>query len=117
LPARVVLGRASLGILLGAMRLRLGRRRLALGLALRSLRRPEELRERALTHAGAPTRHRAPPWRGRGTCPQPPRSGRTSTPTSPSPEPPHTAQSCGSWSARRGLRNSPSGSRPPHASA
>ncbi len=34
-----------------------GRRRLALGLALRSLRRAEELRERAFTHAGATTRH------------------------------------------------------------
>ena len=66
------------------------------GLALRSLRRAEELRERALTHGGAPTRHRAPPSRGRGTCPRPLRSGRTSGPTCPSRAPPHSEPSCGS---------------------
>ena len=83
LPARDVLDRPLLRLL---RRRSLRRRRLLallLGLALGGLRRAEELRERALTHAGAPTRHRAPPWRGRGTCPRPPRSGRTSRPTCP----------------------------------
>ena len=105
LPARDVLDRSLLRLRLrgrGRSRRRhgcvLGSRLLLalLGLPLRRLGRAEQLRERALTHAGAPTRHRAPPWRGRGTCRPPPRSGRTSTPTGPSPAPPHSGQSCGS---------------------
>src|SRR5581483_2566054 len=77
LPARDVLDRALLGLLLRRLRLCTTRPGYIatvafgpglFGLALRSLRRTEELRERAFTHAGAPTRHRAPPWRGRGTC-------------------------------------------------
>src|SRR5207237_10350018 len=103
LPARDVLDRALLGLLLRPLRF-YGRRRLAFGLALRSLRRPEELRERALTHAGAPTRHRAPPWRGRDTCPQPPRSGRTSRPTVPSRPPLPARQTCWIAVSGRGSR-------------
>ena len=56
------------------------RRRLlrALGLPLGGFGRAEELGERALTHARAVSRHRAPPSPGRGTPRRPGRTGRIS---------------------------------------
>ena len=50
---------------------------LVLPLALRGFGRPEELRERALTHACALSRHREPPSPGLGTPSRRSRSGRT----------------------------------------
>src|SRR5207248_1351108 len=78
----------------GRSTLRLGRTRgllllggvpLGLGVlaALRRLGCTEELRERALTHAGALSRHGAPPWPGLGTSRPPRRSVRTRAPRTP----------------------------------
>ena len=62
---------------LAARRQARGARRLAACAALGRLGRAEELRERALTHLGAISRHGAPPLPGRGTARQPrPRARR-----------------------------------------
>src|SRR5205085_8844166 len=66
LRARLLGGRGLFGGLLLPRRL-----------LLRRLGRPEELRERAFTHARALSRHRAPPSRVIGTPPRPGRWGRT----------------------------------------
>src|SRR5207237_10040034 len=89
-PAR---GRRRLALRVGRLG-RLGRGRGGLGLAvrlpLRSLGRLEQLGERALTHAGALSRHSVPPSQAPCTPRQRFPSDRTSEPTRPLPAPPRT---------------------------
>ena len=68
------------------------------GLALGGLRRAEQLRERALTHARALSRHGAPPSPARGSASAAAPVGSYRNTEAPSPAPRRSARSCGSAS-------------------